>query len=186
MPTNERRKSIEEQVEKIISNNISMMPPAFDIVKFLKDKYHFAIVTKPMTDDTTGILLVDDDDFISDTKTNRLIIINALLQEKENFIQRRRFIIAHEFGHFILHKQETTQYAHRDTSKKDSQIEKEADFFARCLLMPRNLLLAVLELDFMKNMQWDEKVTLTARIFNVTKKKAEQRLKEDLCCNEQF
>lgn len=183
MPSIERKIEIEKTVDSIIEQNSNIQIPAFDIVKFLKDKEHFAIATQPMTDNTTGVLLVNDEELIQDTGTNRLIIINSLLQEKENYIQRRRFIIAHEFGHFVLHKNETRQFAHRDTNKRDTVAEKEADFFARCLLMPKNVLETILKLDFLKDMPFDGKVALISRIFNVTKKKAEQRLKEDLCYN---
>lgn len=183
MPAVERRVEIERIVDSIIDRNRNTIIPAFDIVKFLKETENFAIASQPMVDDTTGILIVNDEEYISDTNTNRLIIINSLLQEKDNFIQRRRFIIAHEYGHFILHKKDIRQFAHRDTSKKDNYIEKEADFFARSLLMPRNFLQALLDVEFVKELSFDGKVALVSRMFNVTKKKAEQRLKEDLCYN---
>lgn len=183
MPTAERKAEIVKVVDDIVLKNKELSSPAFDIVKYLKEKEDFAIASKPMVDDTTGMLFVDDDEFISDTDTHKLIVINSLLKEQSNFIQRRRFIIAHEFAHYILHKKDTKQYAHRDTSKKDTQEEKEADFFARCFLMPKDIIDVLLNIDFVKESSHEAKVALISRIFNVTKKKAKQRLEEDLCYN---
>lgn len=183
MPTAERKAEIEQIVSGIISHDKDLSVPAFDIIKYLKEKENFAIASKPMIDDTTGMLFVNDEEFVDDTDTHRLIVINSLLKEQSNFIQRRRFIIAHEYAHYVLHKKESTQYAHRDTSKKDTLYEKEADFFARCFLMPKEAIDILLNIDFIKDSSYENKVSLIARIFNVTKKKAKQRLEEDLCYN---
>jgi len=178
MPTTEKRKLIEEKVDNIILENEALHTPAFDIVKFLKAE-GFAVAAKLLDDDTTGMLLVDDENFVPNTTTHKLIVINNLLQEQDNYIQRRRFIIAHEYAHYVLHKEGRIQYAHRDTSKRDSPIEKEADFFARCLLMPGKAIRGLLNLDFIKVLSIDDKISLVSRIFNVTPKKAKQRLEED-------
>lgn len=58
--------------------------------------------------------------------------------------------------------------------------EREADYFARCLLMPSDIIKAFLEADFIKRMNFDEKVKWISSLFNVTSKKATQILKEDL------
>ena len=44
--------------------------------------------------------------------------------------------------------------------------------------MPRNIMLQVLGFEFVKNMDIEEKISLIARVFNVTKKKATIRIKE--------
>ncbi len=183
MLTVERKNEIMQRIEEIILNNKELAEPAFDIVKFLKEKESFAIASKPMADDTTGMLFVDDEEYILDTDTHKLIVVNSLLKEQPNFVQRRRFIIAHEYAHYVLHKHNTKQYAHRDTSQKESNEEIEADFFARCLLMPQKVIDAVLDLNFVKELSVENKIALIARFFNVTKKKAKQRLEEDLCYN---
>lgn len=183
MPTQERKNEIEKIVDGIVSEYAELNVPAFDITKFLNEKYGFAIASQPMVDDTTGMLFVDDDNFVSGTNTHRLVVINSLLSEKNDYIQRRRFITAHEFAHFILHKNDTRQYAHRDTSKREKPEEKEADYFARCLLMPKSIIETALNVEFIKNSSHEDKVALIARIFNVTKKKARTRLEEDLCYN---
>ncbi len=178
VPAKERREAIEFEVEKMQKEQQVLHEPAFDIIKFLQSK-GFSIATKIMEEDTTGMLFVDDEEFIPNTSTHKLIVINSLLQNKSNYIQRRRFIIAHEYAHYILHKKDQIQFAHRDTSKKDTDQEKEADFFARCLLMPNDLIKQLLEMSFVEKLSLDSKVMLVSRVFNVTVKKADQRLKED-------
>lgn len=54
---------------------------------------------------------------------------------------RIRFTLAHEFGHYILHRnsQDTFECSQEDMLRwesKERQIEAEADAFAACLLMP--------------------------------------------------
>lgn len=183
MPTQERKKEIEKIVNQLMEKDKELELPAFDIVKFLKEKENFAIASQTMVDDTTGMLFVDDEEFVPDTNTHRLIVINSRLNEQPNYIPRRRFIIAHEYGHLILHKKASKQYAHRDTSQREAPMEKEADFFARCLLMPKKIVDILLDIDLVKDFSYENKIALISRIFNVTKKKATERLKDDLGYN---
>lgn len=53
---------------------------------------------------------------------------------------RRRFTLAHEFGHVLNWNARKLLYAnlgHGDPAKHDRQIEQVTDHFAACLLMPR-------------------------------------------------
>lgn len=61
-------------------------------------------------------------------------------------IETMRFTAAHEIGHWVLHPNEVVM--HRDmpvdthfseSRKPKSRVEREADHFAACLLMPRKL-----------------------------------------------
>lgn len=181
----ERKIEIEKRVNDIIANN-NLNNPGFDLIKFLTnpkafpDGKPFQIGSQLLDKDVTGILLVDDNDYVPTTNTHKLIVINSLLQFEPDYRKKRRFIIAHEYGHYILHKNKSVQYAHRDTSNKRAEIEQEADFFARCLLMPEEQINNILQLDFAKKLQSNDKVDLISRTFNVTRKKSIQRLKEDL------
>lgn len=183
--TCERKKEINEKVDSLMLEK-QMTEPGFDLIakltdpKTFSDRRPFQIVTQTLDEDTTGILLVDDNNNIPNTNTHKLIAINTLLQSSQDYRKRRRFIIAHEYGHYILHKQNDTQYAHRDTRNKNDIIEQEADYFARCLLMPEKFINQVLKLNFAQNLDLEGKADLISRLFNVTKKKAYQRLDEDL------
>lgn len=65
-------------------------------------------------------------------------------------IQRQRFTIAHELGHFLLHKDErplfidkSEKILYRDINSSTGEIkkEREANAFAASLLMPKYLLI---------------------------------------------
>lgn len=179
VPEINRRTEIETLVNEIILKN-DIETPGFDLIKFLNQE-GFQVVLQDMNDeDTTGLLFIDDINYIPNADTHKLIAINSKLQSQPDFFKRRRYIAAHEFAHSQLHKKDLTQYAHRDYSQKDALEEKEADFFARCLLMPKNLINQILELSFMKNLPLERKISVISKLFNVTEKKARIRLTEDL------
>lgn len=86
-----------------------------------------------LPNDVSGFIVVQPDDF-ENYKTGKLIVVNL-----SDIPKRRRFTIAHELAHYILHKQESaTLYAHRDAGQHGG-IETEADTFASNILMPENL-----------------------------------------------
>lgn len=52
-------------------------------------------------------------------------------------IERKRFIIAHELAHYLLHyKGDGKLFRHRENIKGKDLEENDADYFAACLLMP--------------------------------------------------
>lgn len=179
MPSLERKQKIEEIVSNIIIEN-SINHSLFDITKFLMSKYNFKIGVQDFEKSTTGMLLVDDDAYIPNTDTNRLIVVNRDLGVEDEYIYnlKKRFIIAHEFAHFVLHKKDHTQFAHRNTDKKDSADEKEAEYFARCLLMPKDLISNLLSVEGVKEQDLCAKANMVSRLFSVTLTKAKQRIEE--------
>ena len=80
------------------------------------------------------------DDFDGLLKVNKarnkwLIIYNSAVSSEG----RKRFTIAHEFGHYILHRNQQSEFScgTDDIETGDSRdIELEADLFASTLLMP--------------------------------------------------
>lgn len=175
------KKERKEEIEHIVDSKIAehnLLVPRFDLIKFLKEKEGFEIVLQNMPDDTTGLIIINDNEKIQGTDTHKLIAVNNGLQTDLNYIQRRRFIIAHEYAHSNLHKNESVLFAHRDTCKRETEEEQEADFFARCLLMPRKLVNEVLESISSEKLSDNEKAKYVAEIFNVTEKKARVRIKE--------
>lgn len=179
MPDLARRQEIESIVNDLIDkNNLSV--PGFDLTKFLIKEYDFKIGAQDLGKNTTGILLVDDDAYIPNTDTNRLISVNRDLSVDDEYIYnlKKRFIIAHEFAHFVLHKKNNTQFAHRNIDKKDSANEKEAEYFARCLLMPKTLMTNVLDVDGIKDQSLCDKASMISRLFSVTLSKAKARIQE--------
>lgn len=179
MLTEERKSQIEEVVARLMQREADLQTPNFDLASFLSTQNDFLIGEQDMETGTTGILLVNQREKLPNLGTNRLILTSTRLQYGPDYQARRRFIVAHEYAHFNLHMNEEVLYAHRDTDHRDDPIEEEADFFARCLLMPR----AQVESELSKlseDSTASEKVEWISQKFGVTEKKARQRLKEDL------
>lgn len=74
-----------------------------------------------------------DDGFIAITSDFKLIAVNA-----KRSLEWKRFIIAHEFGHYVLHpvKGKDYLYRKRENVKGKNETENAADYFAAALLMP--------------------------------------------------
>lgn len=173
----DRKREIQNMAEDILDQY--KLLPGFDLAQFLTRQEHFVLGLKEMERDTTGVLLINQEEFIRGTNTHKLILINQNLQEQPNFQQRSRFIAAHEYGHSKLHANGKPYYPHRDTSNVNAPLEQEAEYFARCLLMPEKSIRELTELSAVANGSFEDKVAMIARFFNVTQKKASQRM-EDL------
>ncbi len=104
--------------------------------------------------------------------------------DKNSYATRKIFTIAHEIGHFVMHCGENNDFFERDVyddRKIDmrTQIEKDADKFAACLLLPKEMFK-----DFVANSPYYKmrsKENLIREIcmkFLVSYKTAAMRLKE--------
>lgn len=99
-------------------------------VKTVAEAEGICVVEEPFDDDMSGLFLKEEGSYI--------IAVNANHCET-----RKRFTLAHELGHFALHKEERLHY---DSMKPDqiffraegviSAHETEANHFAAELLMP--------------------------------------------------
>ena len=170
-----------QEIEEIASRKLKefdLNTAGFDLIRFLQEKENFKIAWDNMEDDTTGFVIVNDEQDIPGTNSRKIIAINSNLLHEQFFIQRRRFIVAHEYEHTQLNKKEKKLYAHRDISKKDTCEEKEADFFASCFLMPKDLIKAQLQKEEVQKMEENRKIQYLAELFNVTIKKMKNRLLE--------
>ena len=145
----------------------------------LARKEGFAVGEVEFDDDTDGIILVDTHaDELMGQKTNKLIIVS-----KERTSAFKRFIIAHELGHYFLHDKRADKDSHiliasRDAKHGRSEEENEYDYFAACLLMPAE--------DFKKRGEALKNAGLTvndiscllSEYYEVPARSAERRLEE--------
>jgi len=116
-------------------NNIGSYP--VDVVKLCRarDIWVFECL---LPSDVSGFIVIQDEPF-ENFGTGRLIAVNV-----SDSAARKRFTIAHELAHFILHKKEGEAiYAHRDAGQSN-EIERQANTFASNILMPKPLVLDVL------------------------------------------
>lgn len=108
--------------------------PVEDIAKdYTQQKFHDAPIAKVMGEALDGFegMLVPNP-----TRSRWMILYNSAVASEG----RKRFTVAHEFGHYLLHRHQQDEFAcgagdieSGDTAK---DIEKEADDFASTLLMP--------------------------------------------------
>ncbi len=124
---------IKDIKKKLSENGLYNLP--VDILKFATLN-GFKICRMDLPSDTTGILLVDDEEPIEGFDTHRLIAINNNLG-----YEKSRFIVGHEFAHFALHHTAGVQIARRDYSHATEPEEIEADEYAKLILMPIELVL---------------------------------------------
>jgi len=123
-------KYIEEKSLNILKdNNLLKLPVNVDN---LAKKLGVGIEASDFNDEVSGLFVIKDD---------KPFIAYNLNQSKK----RRRFTIAHELGHFILHskskslfidKNNSVLYRNSESSTGEYLKEREANAFAAALLMP--------------------------------------------------
>lgn len=124
------------KAEELIENQGIKQAPV-DLIK-IANNFEILIHEIPLEDDLSGMALKEEDQF--------LIVINKKHHEK-----RKRFTLAHELGHIILHADQLEKGVHVDKAnqvlRRDisssagiDKMEIEANSFAASLLMPESLL----------------------------------------------
>lgn len=170
---------IESKTQSLLKDVDFEKSPYVDIVSLVK-KDGFNVEPKDMDIDTTGCLLVNNDE----ANKERIIMVNTKFKNPDNeedvVFKKSRFITAHEYGHFILHKEDGHLiYAHRDTDHREDDIELEADYFARSLLMPLdNFKMYYNAINEIGNGDEVFTVTVLSRLFKVTKNKVKKRVED--------
>lgn len=151
-----------EKTKKFIDKYIgSTSELPVNIEKIIKTE-NIQITKQVLSDNLSGILLIKGD--------------SALIGVDEtNIPVRQRFTLAHELGHFVLHKEESSVFTDIQLFKRQSEgytsreerMEQEANFFAASILMPEVLVRQkanIMECD----LHDDENVSKLAELFNVS------------------
>ena len=107
--------------------------------------------------------------------TDKAIGVNA-----DRDLPTKRFIIAHEIGHYMLHYNENDGilYARREGIKGKPAEENDADYFAACLLMPQKYFKKRYDELKGKGLLDDDIFTLLQKDFNTPYESVKRRLKE--------
>jgi len=121
------------------------------------------VVTYPLEDDVSGVLAIKNGEGTIGVNQN----------ESKS---RRRFTIAHELGHFELHRDKSDlfvdkQFIYRSKTSghtpANQQMEQEANFFASAILMPSDKVRN--EVDKIKlDLASEEAIAELAKIFEVS------------------
>ncbi len=147
-----------------------------DVLKLAQDA-GFTVGNANLDDGEDGILLVNTrEERILGVKTQKLIGVNAGRE-----LPFKRFIIAHELGHYFFHLQDRPGgdiILARRESRSGSGEEDGMDYFAACLLMPagafHNKYLELKEMGIPDG----EMPERLGRLFNVPVKSARRRMGE--------
>lgn len=124
---------IQEEAEKFcMENGISSIP--VEIIRICND-LGIKVFETYIEENISGLVVVDEKKW-EKYDSDKFILVN--LSESP---ARRRFTIAHELAHYVLHRDGQKLYAHRDMkagSENKAKIESEANYFAANILMPES------------------------------------------------
>jgi Zn-dependent peptidase ImmA (M78 family) len=128
-----KRRSLDDEARKLLRNSGVIRPPVpvGDLARFLNIDVRYS----PGKEDVSGALIRDG--------ASVVIAVNSAQHEN-----RQRFTIAHEIGHFLLHKGTEVHfdddfqvnYRNAVSSEATNVDEIEANRFAAALLMPEEFL----------------------------------------------
>jgi len=125
--------AIECRAEQVLrETNVQGAP--IDVIK-IAERLGVSVIAQPLEDAISGMLVVRNE--------HAAIGVN-----EDHHAHRQRFTIAHELGHYLLHRDtaklfvDSTLTFYRDSSSADGvyQQEIEANAFAAALLMPAAVL----------------------------------------------
>lgn len=125
---------IQSRANDLLTNNESLPIP----VELIAMRLNINVIASDLGEEISGLLVIEDDKtVIGYNKTESKV--------------RNRFTIAHELGHFILHKNSSDLFVDKHfkvlfrSTKQDNESllirkqEHEANEFAACLLMPAKM-----------------------------------------------
>jgi len=165
-----RRRRIESMIEELLAGyEITEAPVPVERIAKAKGA---RIFYQSLEDNVSGFLYRD--------KTQAVIGVNT-----HHAPARQNFTTAHELGHFLLHEQEQLHVDHefrvrlRDdvSSLGTNDDEREANFFAASLLMPKRFLEEDLETEEYFDLLGDDFLSDLSRKYGVSTQALVNRLK---------
>lgn len=126
------KKEIEQKADSLLKENNICTLSGVDILA-LAMKLGFTVWTSSLPDSEEGFILVNPNVArIPGFSNNKVIVVNS-----NRPYETKRFIIAHELGHYILSNSDSEQiFAACESQHGRSDDENDIDYFAACLLMP--------------------------------------------------
>lgn len=125
------------EIEKIVSGLLRQ----YGYNEEEDDYLDIVTFTKSLGFNVGNAKLDEEDGFIairpSSTKRKDNLGDKVIAVNRDREFEWKRFIIAHEFAHSVLHYKVGSLYLHRENKKGKNETENEADYFAAALLMPQ-------------------------------------------------
>lgn len=171
---------IEQKAQNILDDFGYDGNDSVEVVELSK-RYGFIVGETSFEDDSDGMILVNmKEDTILNLQTQKIILVNRNLDS-----YFKRFVIAHELGHYFLdgnNGRDDYILAHRDKSiRENDKHEQEIDYFAACLLMPSGIFKQVRDTARILLNETSSSATvalLLSKYFKVPIRSAERRLNE--------
>ena len=163
-------KGIDEKAEKLLEKSNALATPVDlrQVLEYLK----ITALEKDLEKEYSGFLAIKE----------KTIVVNS-----RHAPVRRRFTLAHEIGHYQLHRRERdnmpafidrTVYFRKDNSNSAGhRMEMEANAYAAGLLMPETLLDQYLEKHPQLGLEKAADIKMLAEEFEVSRPAMEYRLK---------
>ncbi|MBR09529.1 MAG: hypothetical protein CMP48_17825 [Rickettsiales bacterium] len=150
-------KQIEELAYSVFIEHADKAQNSFEVdVKKIASSLNIEIFDRQLDHEISGLLIVKDGKV-------------AIGIDSSQHETRKRFTIAHELGHFFLHRSIKSTFVDEvfARSNRVNQVEKEANAFAAALLMPETNIR-----NYIKEKQWifidDEQIQELSHDFNVS------------------
>lgn len=142
------------------------------VIQIAKDN-DFVVAQAKLKSYEQGLIFVNmQEEEILGIKTQKLIIVNSELSMED-----RRFVVAHELGHYFLHYKGEQLYAHRDNVKGKEGKEQDVDYFAACLLMPSDTFKSYFG-EISQHMDKNNTINEISKKFNVPLDSVKRRIEE--------
>lgn len=101
----------------------------------LAEAHGFTVLRLPMDIKESGAIAVKE-------SKNKSEEVKFIIVNEADPIFRRRLTVAHELGHYFLHARNGEVYAHRDfVATPDTKAEREANIFTTAVLMPKDIVI---------------------------------------------
>jgi len=121
----------QEEAERLIK--LYALEPPIDVMA-LAERLGINVQIRPFEDNLSGLVVAANEEAVEE----------AVIGVNSNHARvRQRFTIAHEIGHFVLHKSEkkffvdeASHFFRESHSPAEAALEREANAFAAALLMP--------------------------------------------------
>lgn len=141
-----------------------------DIVDFVRS-HGFIVGNAKLDDNEDGFLAIRPKK--AQNKDAKIIGVNF-----SRDLALKRFIIAHEFAHSVLHYNEGEVFLHRENKKGKNEEENDADYFAAALLMPKDSFVRMYTQLKTEGLTPSAICTKLALIYNVPLESAVRRIDE--------
>ncbi len=168
---------IERSVQDIVNAaQYSVNDCPVDVIGIAKG-LGFVVGNAVLNEEDNGFIVVEEGaEDVLGVSTDKLLGVNSKMS-----LEWKRFIIARELGHYVLHFKEkglSGLYAHRDCGREHGALEWEADAFAMNLLVPKDSFMKRYE-QLKRVFETDgEIVSMLSKYFSVSVNVIEKRITE--------